>query len=481
MRTLTLRCHQKSLCYLTDSQGAVALIFALFLVPFVVVAGMAIEISRASFINTELAYACDAAAIAGARYQVADVTTNANKVFFANFMQGSNNVNMTPNITLSNNNTTVTVSAASILPTYLGRLPGIFNLKVHGFSQVYRTFKNIEVALVLDNTGSMASNGKIQGLQNAASNLINTIFQNQNTSTTAAISVVPYVATVNIGTNHKNWLADPQTLNLFPGDTPWAGCVGTVDNYTTMDTDNPPGPSRLWPVYLAASTFGLFRGQNGNNNWKIAGGKLQVIQPVPGVNIGPNRSCGLPVQPLTNNRNTLLAQINAMVPVNGGGTFGNLGLVWGWNTISPKWTGLWGGIDPKPYNAQNNQKYIVIVTDGENQWYAQPGYLPNGDPTAYGFNTPQNGNLAQGLLGTTNINNARTYIDNRLLNLCSQINAAGIQILTVTFDVSDTLAKQIYQQCATKPEFAFQANNSEDIFNIFLNIAGLTQGIVIVK
>lgn len=483
METPTLRHSQKSSSYFKDSRGAIAIIFALLLVPFTLVAGMALEVSRASIINTELAYACDAAAVAGARYQLADVATNANKVFLANFSQGYNNVNVTPNVTVSPDNTMVTISVASVIPTYLGLIPGIFNLKVDGFSQVYRTFKNVEVALVLDNTGSMASNGKIQGLRDAASNLINIIFQNQNVSDNdkAVMSIVPYVATVNIGTNHKNWLADPQTINLFPTDEPWAGCVGSVDNYTTMDTDNPPSPSRLWPVYLAASTYKLFGSQDGNNDWQTKKNKLQVMTPISGVDIGPNRSCGLPIQPLTNNRNTLLAKVSAMVPVPGGGTFGNLGLVWGWNTISPKWVGLWGGIDPKPYNTQGYQKYIVIVTDGENQWYANPDYLPNGDPTAYGFSKPKNGNLSQGLLGTTNINNSRTYIDNRLLDLCGRIKAAGIQILTVTFQVSDSLAKQIYQQCATKPEFAFQADNSQQLYDIFSNIGGITQSIVIVK
>lgn len=465
--------------YLSDTRGAIAIIFALTLMPFMLVTGMAIETTRVSYLDTELAYACDAAAIAAARYQITDATTNANKFFSANFTPGSTSATVTPNMTVSSDNTTVSISATSTMPTYLGGIAGITNLNVASSSQVLRTFQNAEVALVLDNTGSMASNGKIAGLRTAATNLINIVFQNQDTSNTIAVSIVPYVAAVNIGNTRTNWLSNPAVLSSFPVSEPWAGCVGTVDNGTTMPSDNPPSSSRKWPVYLAASTYKLFGGQPGNNDWKIVKNTLQIVTPISGVAVGPNRSCGLPIQPLTNNRTTLTSLVSQMQPIPGGGTFGDLGLVWGWNTISPKWAGQWGGIDPKPYN--QIQKYIVIVTDGENQWYAEPGYVPNGDPTAYGYSQPSPNFLAQGLLGTTNINNARTYIDNRLINLCSQINASGIQIFTVTFEVSDSLAKQIYQQCASKPEYAFQAESSQDLYDIFQNIGNITQSIRIVK
>jgi Flp pilus assembly protein TadG len=481
----TTQCKpHRSAHYFSDSRGAVAIIFALALVPFMLVTGMALETTRVSYFDTELAYACDAGAIAGARYQPADATTNITKFFNTNFTQGSTTT-VTPNITVSPDGTAVTVSANATMPTYLGGFAGITSMNVGSSSQVLRTFQNAELALVLDNTGSMASNGKIAGLRAAATNLINIVFQNQATSNTMAVSIVPYVAAVNIGNTHTNWLSNPALLSSFPTNAPWAGCVGAVDTDPTMDSDDPPSSSRKWPVYFVASTYGLFGAQTGNNDWNIVGSNLNVVNPILDggtgtyVTVGPNRSCGLSIQPLTNNSATLLSKINDMQPVPGGGTFGNLGLVWGWNTISPKWAGQWGSIDTKPYN--QIQKYLVIITDGEDQWYAAPGYVPNGDPTAYGYSQPSPNFLAQGLLGTTDINSSRTYIDNRLSNLCSQINAAGIQIFTVTFEVSDSLAKQIYANCATKPEYAFQAESSQDLYDIFQNIGNITQSIRIVK
>ncbi len=475
--------------YLKDTRGAIAVIFALTLTPFILVTGMALETARIAYVETGLAYACDAAAIAGARYRLADINTNAKKLFNANFSQQNMQSSIAPNITISPDNTTVTVSASSTIPAYLGTIAGISQLKVNSTSTVQRTFLNSEIALVLDNTGSMAANSKIQGLRDAATNLINVVFQNQDTSSTVAVSIVPYVAAVNIGTSNKSWLAaDPAKLN-FPSDAPWAGCVGAIDTGTTMNKDDPPSSSRKWPVYRAASTYGLFGTQKGNNDWNIVNGKLNVVNPIfdggtgTYVKVGPNRSCGLPIQPLTNKRQTLLSTVSNMQPVPGGGTFGDIGLIWGWNTISPKWAGLWGSgsVSPKPYNTQGLQKYVVIVTDGENQWHAASGLVPQGDPTAYGYSQPSPSYVAQGLLGTTSLSQATNKINQRLQDLCSRIKNTGIQIFTITFRVSDSTAKQIYQQCATKSSYAFQAEDSQQLYDIFENIANITQRIRIVK
>ena len=62
-----------------------------------------------------------------------------------------------------------------------------------------------------------------------------------------------------------------------------------------------------------------------------------------------------------------------MKPWRRGGTTGNLGLVWGWRTLSPKWRGLWGDADlPLDYGTDFMDKVVVIMTDGNNTFYACP-------------------------------------------------------------------------------------------------------------
>lgn len=457
-------------------EGAVMALFALILLPLIVLAAMAVELSRQTYINTQLAYACDAAAIAGARYDLTDAQANALRVFYANYPPGvQGNLSVTPTVTLSPDNRYVSVSAVANMPLTLGIIDSILSLRVSGYSQVRRDINNIEVALVLDITGSMRG-AKIEGLKTAAKGLVNTIYEDNITLENTAISITPYVAAVNIGTAYSSWLSDPATLTKFPSKVPWKGCVGAVDINSTMDTDDPPSATRKWPTYYVASTLNQYGSQKGDNDWKAnADGSVTAVNPITNIDVGPNRSCGIPILPLTNNRDTLLATIDTLIPIDGGGTFGNLGLVWGWNTISPKWTGQWttSAIQPKPYSA-TNEKYVVIVTDGENQWYDLPNYAPVGDPTAYG-------RVPDGKLGVTSISQTRAKIDARLIDLCTKVKAQGINLFTVTFQVSDATAKQIYQQCASKPEWAFQADNPDQLISQFFYIAKQIRQITIVK
>ncbi|OJX14162.1 MAG: hypothetical protein BGO77_04240 [Caedibacter sp. 37-49] len=456
-----------------QEEGAVYVLFAVLLVPFIIFAAIAIEVSRVSYINTQLAYAADAAALAAARYNINDAQANGQKIFYANFKNGTQDVFVTPQIVVSSDQKYVSVSVSGLMPTILGRFASILSLHVKAFSQVQRSFEGLELALVLDVTGSMASNNKISGLISAARNLIDVIYGPNNTKENMAVSIVPYVATVNIGPEHTSWLSDPTTLTKFPKNVPWEGCVKAIDTGSVMDKDDAPSSTRKWPVYFVESTLGKYGSNKGDNDWEEKpAGSVNVVTPIPNVKIGPNRSCGPSIMPLTNNRDALKAKISTFKPTYGGGTFGNLGLVWGWNTISPKWNGKWGSINPQAYDKVT--KYLLIMTDGENQWFDESGYQPTGDPTAYG-------RLQDNLLGTTTISQTRGKIDSRLLDLCTKIKATGIQIFTVTFQVSDSQAKNIYKQCASKPEWAFQAESSQQLYTFFTQIGEAVKKIIIVK
>ncbi len=473
----------------TKSETAVVMpLFAITLLPIIFLAGMVVDLTRIALINTELAYACDAAAIAGARYNISDITTNATKFFYANYQQGSKGINVTPSVTLSSDDSSVTVSAKANAPLIFSKLLGMNQLSVQGSSTVNRELSSSQIALVLDVTGSMAQNGKIDGLRNAATQLVNVIFGNNTTLPNISLSIVPYISTVNVGPQHTNWVSNPSILSSFPTNNTWEGCVGAIDTGSTMDTDAPPSSSRKWPVYFAQSTLtsGLLSPRD--NDWGTnSNGTLRVYRTISGINVGPNRSCAPQLVPLTNVKSTLVNKINTFTLSNiryGAGTFGNLGLVWGWNTISPKWSGLWDGPVQPVVNNSTSIKSIVIVTDGENNWSDQSGYSPNGDPIAYAMNSNQISlfnSTRQNTLGVTSTSAARTPIDNRLIDLCTKIKNSGIQIFTVTFQVSDSTAKTIYKNCATKPEWAFQANTSQDLYDYFSVIANQLKKITIVK
>jgi len=150
----------------------------------------------------------------------------------------------------------------------------------------------------------------------------------------------------------------------YPSDTPttiqqkftdWSGQAFTLaqattdfNNYaqwTTLDgnqqTDNQNGSA--------------FENDYGLNIWQgTVGGTQRYASPLNSTNQGPNFMCPPPIVPLTNNEQTILDGINSVTVVQGD-WLPDQGMEWGWNTISPRWQGLWGGVTnanglPKNYN-----------------------------------------------------------------------------------------------------------------------------------
>jgi Flp pilus assembly protein TadG len=455
------------------------MLFALVAAPALLLTSMAIDISRINYVQTVAAYSCDAAAMAAGRYNVSDVQKNGIKFFNANFIKNAENISITPTMSLSNDNKFITCTARGTVPSLFGKFLGIVNF--NSTTVVQRLVSKSEIALVLDNTGSMENDNKIQGLKNASNQLISSLFQGKASDPNIAVSIVPFVATVNIGTANKNWLTNPLDVNLFPKKVPWAGCVKAASTETglNMPTDTPP-PGRLWPIYYVPTTSSL--GNNSDNNYTVrADGTISTRNP-PVSTVGPNRSCGLPIQPLTNTVAPLTTLINSMQPVDGGGTFCDLGLGWGWNTISPKWKGLWGALSPQPYG--ETTKSIVLVTDGENNWYDGSG-APTGDPTAYSTDAISN-RVSNGALGSTKAGickslNCRAQIDERMLDLCAKIKAQGIRIFTVGFRVSNTQALANLKTCASDPKWAFQAGDNTQLLANFKSIGDELAAVRIIK
>ena len=186
---------------------------------------------------------------------------------------------------------------------------------------------------------------------------------------------------------------------------------------------------------------------------------------------GPNLGCGPAITPLVASKTTVLAAIDEMAPWHRGGTMANLGLAWGWRVLSPRWRGLWDGDLPDElpldYEEQNMEKVVILLTDGNNEWYDYPGITWNparlaagedhysgiaGQPTTYptspalpaapgrGADYTAYGRLSEGRLGTTNNGVANSIIDNRMLDMCQTMKAQGIIIYTMTFGPSPDAA-----------------------------------------
>ncbi len=182
-----------------------------------------------------------------------------------------------------------------------------------------------------------------------------------------------------------------------------------------------------------------------------------------GMNYAPSGQCiSQTIQPLTSDKAKLTALANSLVA--SGSTAGHLGLAWGWYMIAPNFDYLWpSGSKPAPYGQTNLIKAVVFMTDGV-------------------FNTPYCSGViaADGLSGSggagdhINCNSPNGASKAQAEKLCDAIKTPANKTLlyVVGFDLaSDSTTLNFLRDCATAPEYFFQADSGADLRSAFAAIA----------
>lgn len=239
-------------------QGNVAMIFALSLPPLILMTLGGVDLHRASTVRVNLQDALDAAALAAAR---SPHTTNAEiRTVGLNALKA--NLKAYPEITLREDQTTFVLNAEGIvvadskvdvkalvanivLPPY-----GKFmddKLPVGAHSEVFRSNKMVEIALVLDNTGSM-SGTKLTNTKAAAVGLIDRLAAADARSVepdAVKIALVPFSMTVrvNSGFGTTNNRTSATNLGWLSRNTAHTGSTGATglfsagrDRFALLDT-----------------------------------------------------------------------------------------------------------------------------------------------------------------------------------------------------------------------------------------------------
>ncbi len=343
---------------------------------------------------------------------------------------------------------TLTVAATTTIPTVFLQIFGLREMRISAVSAARVELNTLEIAMALDNTGSM-DGVNMDALKVASSTFINQIYTSRIFQNTTYTSIIPFNATVNIGRANAGWTTNEA---LDWGSTAWAGCIEARDGaLDTIDTPPNGGNTRYDKYYweCRAST-----NPYADNEWKAGctGAQTGILDG----SFGPNKECQTlqEIQPLSRNRAALLTTLNDMFPI--GSTHINLGLAWGWNTISPQWRGFWRGEAaaanlPGPYNNPKFFKAIILMTDGDNTIYTPDAY------SGYDF-------VSAGKLGSTQIPAAVAEMNNRLEQLCTNIKRNNVMIITLGLGAglrADTIAR--LSRCATAPEFAFTPKNAGDL------------------
>lgn len=248
--------------FVDDSGGAIAVIFALAIGAVFVLVGMGVDYARLTDSKAKLQGAADAAALASAA--AARTTTAAERqklavgVVAANFSAAPTTVTESEPLDGSGAASYIVEASASV-PLYFGGMLGVSTWTVTSRATAVATASTdtFEIALALDNTGSMAS--VIGDLRAAAGNFVNTAMTGPNVK----VSVVPYVAAVNPGLTDMS-MVDMNANGMWNGDalrsqwlTKGLGCVetwgassggGTTTTTTTTTTSTPVGSSESGDV-----------------------------------------------------------------------------------------------------------------------------------------------------------------------------------------------------------------------------------------
>ena len=164
--------------------------------------GAAIDYGFATYLETKLQAATDATALA--LCQTPMTTTNAALQLQASTMMtgymGATSLTVDP-LTVTANPRQITLTTHVVSPVFFGRITGGTAPRPGGSARCATPIpKTFEIALVLDNTGSMAASSggqsKLQAVQAAATNFVDYVYTNAAFATGTKIAIVPFAGAV---------------------------------------------------------------------------------------------------------------------------------------------------------------------------------------------------------------------------------------------------------------------------------------------
>jgi Flp pilus assembly protein TadG len=263
------------------NQGNIAVIFAIALLPVLGFVGAAIDYSRAVSARSSMQAALDSTALMLSRdltqglITTSDINnTNKAQTYFAALYNNKDaqSVKITATYTAVNGSlgSTIQLTGSGAITTDFMNVAGFPTLNFNTSSTAAWGNVRMRVAMVLDNTGSMAQNGKLAALQSAADNMIDTLSSYNQQTGDVYISIIPFTKDVNVNTsnvsaswiNWTEWEAEPPILNnksatanaAFKTAVNGSTCPFTKGNQGFTCMDSPATSSGAKPASNIPST-----------------------------------------------------------------------------------------------------------------------------------------------------------------------------------------------------------------------------------
>ena len=425
--------------FLKDRRGGVAPMFAIAIVPVFGLMGAAVDYSRANSARTGMQSAIDATALAMAKLAPtltqSQLQTQTTAYFNAMFNHPeANGVVVTPTYTTAGGSQLVITVSGSVDTSFM-KIMGFSSLNIGSTSTVKWGNNRLRVALALDNTGSMASAGKIDALKSATNGLLTQLHNAATNSADVYVSIIPFVKDVNVGSGNfgASWI-DWSDWDKNNGTCTKGNNATSSTNQTSclQENGNPKWTSANHNTWNGCVTdrgssntpTGQDYDTNANAPGSSASSKFSAEQ---------YDSCPQAVLPLTNSWTTMTTLVNNMSPA--GNTNQAIGLAHGWMSL------VGGGPYPTPPAKDPNYTYnevIILLTDGlntEDRWFTD-----------------------------------QASIDARQAMTCANIKAAGMTLYTIQVNTGTDPTSTLLQNCASTADKFFLVTSSSQIGTIFNQI-----------
>jgi len=413
MKTLTA-CKR----FLKTSSGSASLIFGMSVVPAVILLGMAVDASRQTANHNALQAALDSAVLAaGTAYRHGDANYAQVAQQFFDQNAPSELKSDPPPVTVSINadaqtlSATVTGTFKTAMLSIIGRNSTTQTLRSSVALPVFNQYNKGEIALVLDFSLSMnnylGGERKYVTMRNGAEDLVNALSQS-GVNDDVKFGLVPFSGEVYVTMEDKYWHGRGTSSTLYSSCTrDRKGPYNTTDATPTSDDER----------------WGFVPDNNPSKQ---------------SLNCSSYASHHVEVRDLTTDHQGTLDQIAQMTPVGYTNISGAMEMAY--QLLSPN-APFTSGVD---YGTSGVTKAVVLMTDG-----AQ---------TTYAF--PDNGSTS-GSVSAGEVN---------LETLCTNMKAQGIRILTVSYDLYDTITENRLKNCASDDADFYNADTREELISAFNNI-----------
>lgn len=425
-------------------KGNAAILFALALIPLVGATGAAVDYSMANSNRTSMQKALDATALALAKLMPLtqeQLDTQGWQIFQASLGK--------VNVALQQGNLKIQTPATGKLVLdvsgqYQPSISGVIGIKefpVGAHAEVTWGIKKLEVALALDNTGSMASNNKMTELKKAAKNLIDTLQKAAKNPGDVKVSIIPFHIQTKVGTSNVNaswlrwdiWESENGSCNKSGNYNTQSSCTNQkvctkpqYNNRSDCQDHNGSWVTATWTPANHNTWTGCVEDRDQDHD---------ALDTAPTTNTTkfPAIQCSYSlaeIMPLNYVWDDLKTRIDSMQP--NGNTNVTIGLAWAWHSLTQG--------DPLTQAAPaapDLSKYIILLTDGDN--------------TQNRWTSSQNS------------------IDTRTALACTNAKAAGFRIYTIrVIDGNATLLRN----CATDPSMYFDVDSASELESVFNAIGG---------